>query len=187
MYGRFTRALVGCAISASVVAACSSSRDAKPAVDSAKAAAPASAAATPAASAAGAAPATPAAAAVDDQIKSAEDSWRIALVSGDTVALGKLTAPGFTMPRAGHPALTTSRKDLMSEIGGGMVQSDTSAINDLAVKANGDTAIAKLQFYWRPSRMGKPAKVESETVEDTWVRRGGSWQLVERRASGAAK
>ncbi len=181
MYGRFTRALVWCAISASVVAACSSSRDERAAVDSAKAAAPA------ADSAAAAAAVAPKAASVDDEIKAAENSWRIALVSGDTVALGKLTATEFTMPRAGHAALTTSRKDLMSEIGSGMVQSDTSAINGLAVKANGDTAFATLQFYWRPSRMGKPAKVETQTVEDTWVRRGGSWQLVARKASGPRK
>src|SRR5689334_18426956 len=113
MYGRFTRALILCAISAGAVAACSSKGE------HAAAAAPA-----PAASA-------------DEQIKAAENSWRIALVSGDTVTLGKLTAVEFTMPKAGHPALTTSRKDLMTEIGGGMVQSDTSAVNNLAVKANG--------------------------------------------------
>ncbi|HEX7980155.1 MAG TPA: nuclear transport factor 2 family protein [Gemmatimonadaceae bacterium] len=180
MYGRFTRALVLCAISAGAVAACSSKSE-RAAVDSAKAAAPAT---DTAAAAAAAAPAAAApAASVDDQIKEAENSWRIALVSGDTVALGKLTATEFTMPRAGHPQLTTSRKDLMSEIGGGMIQSDTSAINNLAVKASGDTAVAKLVFFWKPSRMGKPAKVESESVEDTWVRRGGNWVLVARKAA----
>jgi len=183
MYGRFTRAFVLCAISAGAVAACSSKGE-RSAVDSAKAAAPATdtSAAAAATTPAGAAPATPAAS-VDDQIKEAENSWRIALVSGDTVALGKLTAPEFTMPRAGHPSLSTYRKDLMSEIGGGMIQSDTSAINNLAVKANGDTAVATLQFYWKPSRMGKPAKVESETVQDTWVRHNGNWVLVARKAA----
>jgi hypothetical protein len=178
MYGRFTRALVLCAISAGAVAACSSKSE-RAAVDSAKAAAPATDTAAAAAAPAAAAPA----ASVDDQIKEAENSWRIALVSGDTVALGKLTAAEFAMPRAGHPQLTTSRKDLMSEVGGGMVQSDTSAINNLAVKANGDTAVAKFVFFWKPSRMGKPAKVESESVEDTWVRRGGNWVLVARKAA----
>ena len=178
MYGRFTRAFVLCAISAGAVAACSS-RGERAAVDSAKAAAPAADTAAPAAAAPAAAPA----ASVDDEIKAAENSWRIALVSGDTVALAKLTGSEFTMPRAGHPALTTSRKDLMSEIGGGMVQSDTSAINDLSVKASGDTAVATLKFFWRPSRMGKPAKAETESVVDTWVRRGGSWQLVSRTSA----
>jgi len=175
MSGRFTRAFVLCAISAGAVAACSSKGE-RSAVDSAKAAAPAT-------DTSAAAAATTPAASVDDQIKEAENSWRIALVSGDTVALGKLTAPEFTMPRAGHPSLSTYRKDLMSEIGGGMIQSDTSAINNLAVKANGDTAVATLQFYWKPSRMGKPAKVESETVQDTWVRHNGNWVLVARKAA----
>ena len=175
MYGRFTRAFVLCAISAGAVAACSSKGE-RSAVDSAKAAAPAT---DTAAAAAAAAPA----ASVDDQIKEAENTWRIALVSGDTVTLGKLTATEFTMPKAGHPALTTSRKDLMSDIGGGAVQSDTSAISDLAVKASGDTAVATLKFFWKPSRMGKPAKVETESVQDTWVRRGGNWVLVARKAA----
>ena len=173
MYGRFTRALASCAITAGLVAGCSSSRDERAAVDSAKAAAPA----------ADTAAAAPKAASASDEIKAAEDSWRIALVSGDTVTLGKLTASEFTMPRAGHPSLSTYRKDLMSDISSGSVQSDTSAINDLAVKANGDTAVANLVFFWKPSRMGKPAKVESEHVVDTWVRRNGNWVLVSRKAA----
>ncbi|MBW8769743.1 MAG: nuclear transport factor 2 family protein [Gemmatimonadetes bacterium] len=182
MYGRFTRAFVLCAISAGAVAACSSKSE-RAAVDSAKAAAPTTDTAAHAAAPAAAAPA----ASADEEIKAAENSWRIALVSGDTVTLGKMTATEFTMPKAGHPALTTSRKDLMTEIGSGMVQSDTSAVNDLAVKTSGDTAVATGQFYWKPSRMGKPAKVESESFADTWVRRGGNWVLVARKASGPAK
>ena len=181
MYGRFTRAFVLCAISAGAVAACSSKGE-RAAVDSAKAAAPATDTAATAAAAPAATPA-PAAASPDEEIKAAENSWRIALVSGDTVTLGKLTASEFTMPRAGHPTLSTYRKDLMSDISSGSVQSDTSAINDLAVKANGDTAVANLVFFWKPSRMGKPAKVESERVVDTWVRRNGNWVLVSRKAA----
>ena len=180
MYGRFTRAFILCAISAGAVAACSSKGE--HAVDSAKAAAPATDTAATAAAAPAATPA-PAAASPDEEIKAAENSWRIALVSGDTVTLGKLTASEFTMPRAGHPTLSTYRKDLMSDISSGSVQSDTSAINDLSVKANGDTAVANLVFFWKPSRMGKPAKVESERVVDTWVRRNGNWVLVSRKAA----
>ena len=178
MYGRFTRAFVLCAISAGAVAACSSKGE-RAAVDSAKAAAPAMDTAAHAA----AAPAAPAAVSPDSEIKAAENSWRIALVSGDTVTLGKLTASEFTMPRAGHANLSTYRKDLMSDIASGSVQSDTSAINDVSVKANGDTAVANLVFFWKPSRMGKPAKVESEHVVDTWVRRNGNWVLVSRKAA----
>jgi hypothetical protein len=178
MHGRFTRAFILCAISAGAVAACSSKGE-RAAVDSAKAAAPA----TDTAAAAATTPAAAAPASADEEIKAAENSWRIALVSGDTVALSKLTAKEFTMPKAGHPTLTTYRKDLMSEIGSGMVKSDTSAINNLSVKTNGDTAVATLQFYWKPSRMGKPAKVETESVQDTWVRTGGNWVLVSRKAA----
>ena len=178
MYDRFTRALASCAIAAGLVAGCSSSRDERAAVDSAKAAAPA---------ADSAAAAAPKAASASDEIKAAEDSWRIALVSGDTVTLAKLTAAEFTMPNPARPSMTTTRKALMSDIGGGMVQSDTSAISNLSVRENGDTAVATLHFFWRPSRMGKPPKVEESTVEDTWVRRNGSWQLVARRAAAPTK
>jgi ketosteroid isomerase-like protein len=177
MYGRLTRALASGAIFAGLIAGCSSSRDERAAVDSAKAAAPATDSAATA----------PKAASASDEIKAAEDTWRIALVSGDTVTLGKLTADEFTMPNPARPSMTTTRKALMSDIGGGMVQSDTSSISDLSVRASGDTAVATLHFFWRPSRMGKPPKVEEATVEDTWVRRNGSWQLVARRETAPAK
>ena len=183
MYGRFTRAFVLCAISAGAVAACSSKGE-RAAVDSAKAAAPATDSAAAAAAAAAAAP-MPASA--DEEITAAENSWRIALVSGDTVTLAKLTAAEFTMPTPARPSMTTTRKALMSDIGGGMIQADTSAISNLSVRENGDTAVATLHFFWRPSRMGKPPKVEESTVEDTWVRRNGSWQLVARRAASPTK
>src|SRR3954462_15062693 len=91
MYGPFTRALASCAITAGLAAGCSSSRDERAAVDSAKASAPAADSA-----------AAPKAASASDEIKAAEDSWRIGLVSGDTVTLAKLTAAEFTMPNPAH-------------------------------------------------------------------------------------
>jgi hypothetical protein len=174
MQGRFTLALVCGAMSAALIAGCSSGRDA--AADSAKAAAAVAADTTATAAAAPAGPA-----ALSDQIRDAENAWRIALVSGDTVELGKLTATGFTMVEPGR-GTTRSRSQLMNDVGGGMVQSDTSAISDLSVRSSGDSAIATLTFYWRPSRMGKPAKVETGTVEDVWVRADSTWKLAVRRA-----
>ena len=178
MQGRFTLALVCGAMSAALIAGCSSGRDA--AADSAKAAA--NEADTTAVAAPAATPAGPAA--LSDQIRDAENAWRIALVSGDTVELSKLTAPRFTMVEPGR-GTTRSRKQLMEDVGGGTVQSDTSAISDLAVTGSGDSAVAKLTFYWRPSRMGKPAKVETGPVEDVWVRADSTWKLAVRRAGGA--
>jgi hypothetical protein len=175
MQGRFMFALVCGAMSAALIAGCSPGRDAS--ADSAKAAA--AVATDSAATAATAAPAGPAA--LSDQIRDAENAWRIALVSGDTVELSKLTATGFTMVEPGR-GTTRSRSQLMNDVGGGTVQSDTSAINDLAVSGSGDSAIAKLTFYWRPSRMGKPAKVETGPVEDVWVRADSTWKLAVRRA-----
>jgi ketosteroid isomerase-like protein len=171
MHGRITLALISGAMSASLIAGCSSGADKPAPADSATAAAPA-------ADTAAAAPKT---ASLSDEIRAAEDAWRIALVSGDTAALAKLTAPEFTMPHPVRSGSRQTRKDLMGDIGGGLVQSDTSAISDLTVRGSGDTAVANLKFYWRPSRMGKPAKVETSAVEDTWVKRGGNWQLVARR------
>lgn len=178
MQGRFTLALVSGAMSAALIVSCSSGRDA--AADSAKAAAAVATDTT--APAATPAPAGPAA--LSDQIRDAENAWRIALVSGDTVELSKLTAKGFTMVEPGR-GTTRSRSQLMNDVGGGMVQSDTSAISDLAVSGSGDSATAKLTFYWRPSRMGKPGKVETGPVEDVWVRADSTWKLAVRRAGDA--
>ena len=177
MHGRLALALAGGALSASLFAACSSGDDAAR-TDSARADSAAVAATSGADSAA--APASSAATLTED-IRAAENAWRIAVTGGDTVELGRITAPGFTMVGSTGPASTVTRANLMKQISQGEVQADSSSISDLTVNGTGDSATADLTFYWRVSRMGKAPKGETMKVTDTWVKRDGRWQLVARK------
>ena len=182
MHGRFALALAGGTLSASLFAACSSGGDAAR-NDSARAdsaaAATAATAAMPGADSASAASSGPPTLA--DEIYSAENAWRIAITGGDTVELGRITAPRFTMVGNTGPASTVTRASLMKQISQGEVQADSSSISGLRVDGSGDSATAQLTFFWRVSRMGKPPAGETMNVTDTWVKRDGRWQLAARK------
>ena len=177
MQGRFAVVLAWGGMAA-VVAGCSSGRDEAARTDSARADSAAVAAAPSVDSAA--APASSAATLTED-IRAAENAWRIGVTGGDTVELGRITAPEFTMVGATGPASTVTRANLMKQISQGEVQADSSSVSDLTVNGSGDSATADLTFFWRVSRMGKPPKGETMKVTDSWVKRDGRWQLVSRK------
>lgn len=177
MHGRFAVALAWGGMAAAV-AGCSSGRDESARADSVRADSAAVAVAPGADSAA--APASSGATLTED-IRAAENAWRIGLTGGDTVELGRITAPGFTMVGNTGPASTVTRASLMKQISQGEVQADSSSVSDLTVNGSGDSATADLTFFWRVSRMGKAAKAETMKVTDTWVRRDGRWQLASRK------
>jgi hypothetical protein len=175
MHGRFAVALAWGGMAA-VLAGCSSGRDEAARTDTARADS-AAVAAAPATDAA--APAS--AATLTEDIRAAENAWRIGLTGGDTVELGRITAPEFTMVGSTGPASTVTRANLMKQISQGEVSADSSSISDLTVNGTGDSATADLTFFWRVSRMGKAPKAETMKVTDTWVKRDGRWQLASRR------
>ena len=175
MHGRFAVALVWGGMAA-LLAGCSSGRDEAARTDSARA----DSAAVAAPSADAAAPASSAATLTED-IRAAENAWRIGVTGGDTVELGRITAPEFTMVGSTGPASTVTRAALMKQISQGEVQADSSSISDLTVNGTGDAATADLTFFWRVSRMGKAPKAETMKVTDSWVKRDGRWQLASRK------
>jgi hypothetical protein len=184
MHGRFAVALAWGGLTA-MLAGCSSGKDAGARADSARAdsaatagtmAAPhADSAAAPGAAAGGGA------GALTSDITAAENSWRIAVTGGDTVELGRITAPGFKMVGSTGPASTVTRATLMKQVAGGMLQADSSSVSNLTVNGSGDSATADLTFFWHVSRGGKPAKAETIQVTDSWVKKDGRWQLASRK------
>ena len=184
MHGRFAVALAWGGLTA-MLAGCSSGKDAGARADSARAdsaatagtmAAPhADSAAAPGAAAGGGA------GALTSDITAAENSWRIAVTGGDTVELGRITAPSFTMVGSTGPASTVTRATLMKQVAGGMLQADSSSVSNLTVNGSGDSATADLTFFWHVSRGGKPAKAETIQVTDSWVKKDGRWQLASRK------
>jgi hypothetical protein len=182
MHGRFAVALAWGGLTA-VVAACSSGKDAGARADSARLDSAMAAAAPRADSAA--APTAGGAGTLAGDITAAENSWRIAVTGGDTVELGRITAPGFTMTGSTGPASTVTRAKLMQQVSQGMLQADSSSVSNLTVNGSGDSATADLTFFWHVSRMGKPAKAETMQVTDTWQKRDGRWQLASRKEKAA--
>lgn len=180
MHGRFAVAVAWGAVAA-MLAGCSSGKDAGVRADSTRADSAAAAAAPKMDSAAAAAPASGAGALTSD-ITAAENAWRIAVTGGDTVELGRITAPSFTMVGSTGPASTVTRATLMKQVSQGMLQADSSSVSDLKVNGGADSASADLTFFWRVSRMGKPPKPETMKVTDSWVKRDGRWQLASRKA-----
>jgi len=183
MHGRFAVALAWGGLTA-MLAGCSSGKDAGARADSARAdsAAAAGTMAAPHADSAAASGATAGGAgALTSDITAAENSWRIAVTGGDTVELGRITAPGFTMVGSTGPASTVTRATLMKQVSGGMLQADSSSVSNLTVNGSGDAATADLTFYWHVSRGGKPAKSETMQVTDSWVKKDGRWQLASRK------
>ncbi len=175
MHGRFAVALAWSGMAA-LLAGCSSGENAATDTVRADSAAAAAMPGTDSAASAGSGAAT-----LNEDIRAAENAWRIAVTGGDTVELGRITAPGFTMVGSTGPASTVTRANLMKQISQGEVQADSSSISDLTVNGTGDSATADLTFYWRVSRMGKAPKGETMKVTDTWVKRDGRWQLASRK------
>ena len=177
MHGRFAIALAWGGMAA-VLAGCSSGRDEAARADSARAD---SAAVAAAPSVDPSATPVSSAATLTEDIRAAENAWRIGVTGGDTVELGRITATEFTMVGSTGPASTVTRASLMKQISQGEVQADSSSISDLTVNGTGDAATADLTFFWRVSRMGKAPKAETLKVTDSWVKRDGRWQLASRK------
>jgi hypothetical protein len=184
MHGRFAVALAWGGLTA-VLAGCSSGKDAGARADSARADSSATAATTGAMAPQGDSAAMGAGAAgggaLTSDITAAENSWRIAVTGGDTVELGRITAPGFTMVGSTGPASTVTRANLMKQVAQGMLQADSSSVSNLTVNGSGDSATADLTFFWHVSRNGKPAKAETMQVTDSWTKKDGRWQLASRK------
>ena len=182
MHGPFAVALAWGGLTA-VLAGCSSGKDAGARADSARAdsAAAAATATTPRADSAAPAAGAAGGGALTTDITAAENAWRIAVTGGDTVELGRITAPGFTMVGSTGPASTVTRASLMKQVSQGMLQADSSSVSNLTVSGSGDAATADLTFFWHVSRNGKPAKAETMQVTDSWVKKDGRWQLASRK------
>ena len=65
---------------------------------------------------------------------------------GDTVELGRIPAPGFTLVGACGAASTVTRAKLMQQVSQGMLAADSSSVSDITVNGGGDSATADLTF-----------------------------------------
>lgn len=121
----------------------------------------------------------PPADAVAREIETAERAWGAAIVARDSAALVRLLAPELVV-ESDVPGLAVNRVERAQWLYNTLhrLRLDSVAVRDVRVTvrgARGDTAVAELWFWWKPGRVPNENR-----LEDTWVRRTGTWQAVRR-------
>lgn len=123
------------------------------------------------------APADPAAA----EIARLEQQWGEAFVKRDFDVIEALVAPEFRLVGADDDGShgITLRGEWMKNAKAFVHHGFT--VETVDVNRAGDTAVASAKGLWTVSfRPGAPAMPIRFFVTDTWVRRGGKWQVIQR-------
>jgi hypothetical protein len=115
------------------------------------------------------------------EIRSLERRWGKAFVERDFAFLESIVAPQFRLA-SGRPdgaIIVTSRADWMRNSRAFQHLGFRERVVD--VMSAGDTAVALVEVEWTVKQYAdRPAGANPALVTDTWVRRGGKWQVVYR-------
>ena len=130
-----------------------------------------------AAEAAAAAEAAPDAKALAAQIEAVEKAWGDAILRKDQAELERLLAPEFVLA-GGQGRADTPRDAWLTNLA--LMEVTSYAVRVTGVRLVGDTAVATVEGAWTVTAFGQPSRLDRFTAEDTWVRRGGRWQVVRR-------
>lgn len=113
------------------------------------------------------------------EIAQLEQQWGQAFVTRDFAFIERIVAPEYRLAVAnpnGHSI--TLRPEWMANARAFV--SHAFEVETLDVNRAGDTAVASARGIWTVSRRpGKPERMRF-FVTDTWVRRGGQWQVIHR-------
>lgn len=116
------------------------------------------------------------------QITAAEDALTLALQRSDTASLNALLGYEFEFATGDPGRPPVERSAWFGNIAYGNVRTDSIAYRDLTVAApTPDSAVATLWLHWKPILREQAANMDITRVEDTWVRRKNTWQVVRRR------
>ena len=118
--------------------------------------------------------------ALHDEIRRAEEAWGRAIVTADMAALERLVAPEFVLASSDTTAPPFPRAPWMENVRSRVVRTDTVSFSDLQVRGTADSAVATLRYYWRPVLRDTARGEDRPSLQDTWVRRDGRWQVVRR-------
>lgn len=124
----------------------------------------------------------PARADVAAEIRATEAAWEQAFRTGDTGFLQSLLAPGFRLMRAENGRIiATSRAQWFANLAGYKFEEFEARVVDVAV--DGDTAVATIEGHWKVGIPGRGTREENFILSDTFVKRGGAWQVLYRHSS----
>ncbi len=105
-----------------------------------------------------------------------EDDWARALVRRDTVVFQRLLAPGFVYS---ENDVTMSRDDVLRSIVSGPDTVTAAGNEDMQVHRFGTTAVVTGWLVVRGRGPGGGGSFERRyRYTDTWMKRGGRWQIV---------
>lgn len=116
---------------------------------------------------------------IEQEIIKLSNDWMIAAMVRDEKALNKIVATEFKLGGTDleNPAL--SREIWMKNT---MENLKIDSINYIKMRVDviGNVAIVQSTFYWSVSFRNMPAKKDTVNLVDTWIERGGAWQVVSR-------
>jgi ketosteroid isomerase-like protein len=103
-----------------------------------------------------------------------EDSWAVALVRRDGATFRRLLADGFVYTENDH---TSTREEVLHEAEAGSDKVEAAHNEDMRVYRFGPTAAVTGWLVVRGRGVDGPFD-RRYRFTDTWVRRGGRWQIV---------
>lgn len=127
--------------------------------------------------------ASPARADDASDIAALEAEWARAFRSSDFDSLDRLVAPEFTLVRIEEGVAEFTPRDRWFA-NARRFRFDHYETRVLGFTIAGDSAVVTVDGSWTISR-GDQSRTEDFVVTDTWVRRGGRWQVIFRHSSPA--
>ena len=116
-------------------------------------------------------------------IEALEAEWALAFRSSDFESLERIVAPEFTLVRVEQGVAEFTPRDRWFA-NARRFRFDRYETRVLGSTIAGDSAVVTVDGSWTISR-GDQSRTEDFVVTDTWVRRGGRWQVIFRHSSPA--
>ena len=119
------------------------------------------------------------------EIAAIEQAWGEAFMKKDRAFIEKLVAPEFKlMGSEGGEVEFTPRERWLANYERFVFHE--FEVRTIDVVDSGDTAVATVTGRWKVGRVGLPGTRETGFIlSDTFVRRGGAWQVVYRHSAPA--
>ena len=127
--------------------------------------------------------AAPARADTAADIAAIEQAWGRAFLDGNRAYIEALVAPEFKLMHAGAPAADfTPRAEWLANAGRFIFHE--YEVRTVDVVAAGDTAVATVEGRWKVGMQGREGTRDQRfLLSDTFVRRGGQWQVIYRHST----
>jgi hypothetical protein len=115
-------------------------------------------------------------------IRQLSNDWMMATKTRDEPTLNKIVAPEFTLSGNDLTEPPLSRNIWMKNTMENL-KIDSISYSNMRIQVIDQVAIVHSSLYWSVSFRDMPARKDTVTLVDTWLKRGQSWQVVSRIVS----